>query len=91
MQSIVFKRAGCYVCFVGCLFCFLVGTPCWTHWTAYWSTLSFDSPMWEHTVLCAIRSMAQPLCYDLARAEKAKDGKKKTSLPYGCIFFSVTR
>ena len=26
--------------------------------------------------LCTIRSMAQTLCYDLARAEKAKDGKK---------------
>ena len=41
--------------------------------------LSFDSPMREHTVLCTIRSMAQTLCYDLARAEKAKDGKKAYS------------
>ena len=36
----------------------------------------FQSPMREHTVLCTIRSLAQTLCYDLARAEKAKDGKK---------------
>ena len=28
---------------------------------------------------CTIRSMAQTLCYDLARAEKAKDGKKKVN------------
>ena len=34
------------------------------------------APMREHTGLCTIRSMAQTLCYDLARAEKAKDGKK---------------
>ena len=27
-------------------------------------------------MLCIIRSLAQKLCYDLARAEKAKDGKK---------------
>ena len=54
----------------------LVDTPIWTCWTAYWSMLSFDSPMREHTGHCTIRSMAQTLCYDLARAKKAKDGKK---------------
>ena len=32
--------------------------------------------MRDVAVLCTIRSMAQTLCYDLARAEKAKDGKK---------------
>ena len=31
--------------------------------------------MREHTGPCTIRSMAQILCYDLARAEEAKDGK----------------
>ena len=47
--------------------------------------LSFDSPMREHTGHCTIRSMAQTLCYDLARAKKAKDGKKKRpSLPTRC-------
>ena len=54
----------------------LVDTAIWTCWTAYWSMLSFDSPMREHTGHCTIRSMAQTLCYDLARAKKAKDGKK---------------
>ena len=54
--------------------------PHWTCWTAYWSTLSFESPMREHTVLCTIRSLAQTLCYDLARAEKAKDGKKSAAV-----------
>ena len=32
--------------------------------------------MRDVAVLCTIRTMAQTLCYDLARAEKAKDGKK---------------
>ena len=35
--------------------------------------------MRDAAVLCRIRSMAQTLCYDLARAEKAKDGKKSVS------------
>ena len=67
-----------WVCFVGFLCCLFRSFlhPHWTCWTAYWSTLSFESPMREHTVLFTIRSLAQTLCYDLARAEKAKDGKK---------------
>ena len=32
--------------------------------------------MRDADTLCIIRSLAQILCYDLARAEKAKDGKK---------------
>ena len=62
------------MCF--CFFCFGLHPGLGT-WTAYWSALSFDSPMREYTGLCTIRSMAQTLCYDLARAEKAKDEKKK--------------
>ena len=82
-------RCFCFVFVCFCLvFCFFVwlffwvvffrsfNTPLGT-WTAYWSALSFDSPMREYTGLCTIRSMAQTLCYDLARAEKAKDGKKR--------------
>ena len=65
---------GCFL--FGLVFFSLLDTPVWTCWTVYWSTLSFDSPMREHTGLCTIRSMARTLCYDLARAEKAKDGKK---------------
>ena len=80
------------VVFFGVFFCFplfcllvflLVGHPCLDNWTAYLSTLSFDSPMREYTRLCTIRSMAQTLCYDLARAEKAKDGKKMDILEDG--------
>ena len=72
-----------FVLVVGWSF-FLLDTPIWTCWTAYWSTLSFDFPMRNHTELCIIRSMAQTLCYDLARAEKAKDGKKiLLDYPYG--------
>ena len=51
-------------------------TPYWTCWTVYWSTLSFDSPMRETQDTAQFVQMAQTLCYDLARAEKAKDGKK---------------
>ena len=76
--GVVFVLLGCLLFCFGCwLVCFSLDTPFWTCWTVYWSTLSFDSPMREHTGLCTIRSMAQTLCYDLARAEKAKDGKKK--------------
>ena len=52
----------------------------------YWSMLSFDFPMREHTGHCTIRSMAQTLCYDLARAEKAKDGKKTLNLRLESMF-----
>ena len=42
-------------------------------------------------MLCLIRSLAQILCDDLARAEKAKDGKKMekytTSSAYGCLYY----
>ena len=43
-----------------------------------WSTLSSDPPKREVAARSIIRSMAQTLCYDLARAKKAKDGKKQT-------------
>ena len=72
------------VCFLfGCLLCMWIAalymaTVLCTECVLV--TLSFESPMREHTVLCTIRSLAQALCYDLARAEKAKDGKKNTVL-----------
>ena len=39
-------------------------------------SLNGRRPMWDVPVLYIIRSMAQTLSYDLASAEKAKDGKK---------------
>ena len=53
--------------------------------------LSFDSPMREHTGLCTIRSMAQTLCYDLARAEKAKDGKKSMATSIVALKLIIAR
>ena len=67
------------------LFFSSLDTPVWTTWTAYWSTLFFDFPMREHTGLCTIRSMAQTLCYDLARAEG--EGRKKNSVSKNHISF----
>ena len=45
--------------------------------TVYGSMLSFDAPK-EETMQDAAQfvQLAQTLCYDLARAEKATDGKK---------------
>ena len=51
----------------------------WTCWTVYWSMLSFDTPMREMQDFAQFFQMAQTLCYDLARAEKATDGKKKAT------------
>ena len=36
--------------------------------------------MREHTGHCTIRSRAQTLCYDLARAEKSEGRKKKAGV-----------
>ena len=49
-------------------------------WTVYGSMLSFDTPK-EETMQDAAQfvQLTQTLCYDLARAEKATDGKKNTS------------
>ena len=46
-------------------------------WTVYGSMLSFDTPK-EETMQDAAQfvQLTQTLCYDLARAEKATDGKK---------------
>ena len=46
-------------------------------WTVYGSMLSFDTPK-EETMqdVAQFVQLAQILCYDLARAEKATDGKK---------------
>ena len=37
-----------------------------------------STPQRGMLLYCIIRTMAQTLCYDLARAEKAKDGKKSS-------------
>ena len=79
----------CVVCLVFLLWVFFVSLFFWLGRFFFWCSphvghvglctgplLSFDSLMREHTGHCTIRSMAQTLCYDLARAEKAKDGKK---------------
>ena len=71
--------------------CFLVGHPCLDN-VDFFLVLSFDFPMRDCTGLCTIRSMAQTLCYDLARAEKAKDGKNSANRPGGwhtCQFLSA--
>ena len=63
-----------------CLFCLFLGCPsffCTPDWIldCVMVRALFDSPMRDADMLCIIRSLAQKLCYDLARAEKAKDGK----------------
>ena len=64
---------------LGCFwFCFLSAPPAGRFGLRN-GTLSLDSPKRDVAVLCTIRTMAQTLCYDLARAEKAKDGKNLTS------------
>ena len=48
-------------------------------WTVYGSLLSFDTPKEEtmqDNAQFKIRSTDTKLCYDLARDEKATDGKK---------------
>ena len=75
----------CFVWFLGVFwFCFVVfWTVCFALWFAPQfglvglrpAILSFDFPMREHTGHCTICSTTQTLCYNLARAEKAKDGK----------------
>ena len=77
-----------FSCFVFCLVCpSFVCTPDWMLDCVMVRAL-FDSPMRDADILCIIRSLAQILCYDLARAEKAKDGKKNENGPaWRCLFF----
>ena len=59
---------GFFVWFLFCLFLFLgwwfalLFTPSRTVWAVYWSRLSFDFPMREHTGHCTIRFMALFFC-----------------------------
>ena len=65
------------VCLFRLLFLSLVNTPIWTCWTVYWSMLSFDSPMREHTRHCTIRSNGTNTVLRPGESREGEGRKKK--------------